>query len=285
MIKILYNPLSSNGKSMEIVDKVISQFKELNKEYELINVTEINDTEEFISTFNDEDEFILIGGDGTLHRLANRITPYLRQGKIKNKLFLYRAGTGNDFSRDVKKEIKDNMVYLNDHLRYLPTIEFNGESRFFVNGVGLGIDALICKMVNESEDKSTKNYLKNVIKSLKNYHKSPVKVIVDGKEYNYSKALFATIMHGRYYGGGMKIIPSQKRDTDELSVIVINRMPTPILALLLPTVFFGGHTILPGIHIHKGKNIEIIFDEDKYLQLDGEVEENVKTIKAYKQPL
>ncbi len=285
MVKILYNPFSSNGKSLEIVEKVISQFKELNKEYELINVTEINDTENFIKTFNDNDEFILIGGDGTLHHLANRITPYIRNGKIKNKLFLYRAGTGNDFSRDVKKEVKDNLVYLNEHLRYLPVIDYNGKSKYFVNGVGLGIDALICKMVNESEDKSTKNYLKNVIKSLKNYHKSSVKVIVDGKKYNYDKTLFATIMHGRYYGGGMKIIPSQKRDTDELSVIIINKIPTSILALLLPTVFFGGHTIFPCVHIHKGKNIEIIFDEDKYLQLDGEVEKNVKSIKAYKQPL
>ena len=285
MIKIIYNKLSRNGKSMEIVHKVEETLKNENKEYMLVDVHDVEDKEKFIAAFEKEDEAIILGGDGTIHHLANRICDYLREGKLTNKIYLYRAGTGNDFIRDVKKEIKNNMVCLNDHLTYLPTIEFKNQSRYFVNGVGLGIDALICKKVNESENKTKGNYFKNVLKSLKEYHKSSVRVIVDGKEYKYDKVLFTTIMHGRYFGGGMKITPSQKRDTDELSVVIINKLAKPFLALLLPTVYLGWHTIFPIVHIHKGKNIEIIFDEDKHLQLDGEVEENIRSIKAYKKPL
>ena len=111
------------------------------------------------------------------------------------------------------------------------------------------------------------------------------KLSAELKEYIYEKALFASVMHGRYFGGGMKITPKQKRDKDELTAIVINKMPKLILALLLPTVFIGAHTIFPGIHVIKGKNIEVEFFEDKYLQLDGEVEENIRSIKAYKKPL
>lgn len=285
MYKILYNPLSNNGKSYKIVEKLTKELDDKGLKYSAIDITSIDDADAFIKALDEKDEAIILGGDGTLHRLANRITHYLREKKIKNKIYLYRAGTGNDFSRDVKKNFKDNMVYLNDYLTDLPLVKFNDKVRYFVNGVGLGIDALICKMVDASKNKTKMNYFKNVLKSLKNYKKTNVRVVVDGKEYIYKKALFASVMHGRYFGGGMKITPKQKRNTEEVSLIVINRLAKPLLALLLPTVFFGGHTIFPMIHIHKGKNIEVHFEDEKYLQLDGEVEENIKSIRVYKKPL
>lgn len=285
MYKILYNPLSSNGKSIKVVEKLCQKLKNENKEFSVLDITKIEDADAFIKELDEKDEAIILGGDGTIHRLANRITPYLRENKIKNKIYLYRAGTGNDFSRDVKKEAKDNMIYLNDHLTYLPTVEFDGKERYFVNGVGLGIDALICQMVNETDKKTKFNYFKNVLKSLKNYKKTTVRIVVDGKEYVYKKALFASIMHGRYFGGGMKITPGQKRDTDELTVIVINRLAKALLAPILPTVFIGAHVIFPVVHTFKGKNIEVHFEDEKYLQLDGEVKENIKSIRAYKKPL
>ena len=51
---------------------------------------------------------MLLGGDGTLNRLVNDLDGYVP----KNKLWLYKAGTGNDFYRDVKNEEELNKLEL-----------------------------------------------------------------------------------------------------------------------------------------------------------------------------
>ncbi len=62
-----------------------------------INVLELQ-VEEFMKRLLPEDTLILIGGDGTLNCFANH--PY--EKKLDVPIFLYKAGTGNDFLRDIE---------------------------------------------------------------------------------------------------------------------------------------------------------------------------------------
>ena len=75
--------------------------KKKDDEFESLNIIEVSkDIESFTSKLNEEDQIIVVGGDGTLHHFANSI----RNITKTNRLLLYKGGTGNDFGREFKKK-------------------------------------------------------------------------------------------------------------------------------------------------------------------------------------
>ena len=60
-----------------------------------------------------------------------------------------------------------------------------------------------------------------------------------------------------YEGGGCKFCPDAKPDDDLLDFIVIANVPKIIALAILPTVFSGKHTRLPGVHIFRCKKAEV----------------------------
>ena len=89
---ILVNPLSNNSRGEEALDKVLELVQE---EVEVLKITNIN-LVDFVSKLSSSDEIILVGGDGTINNFINKL-----DGKIpSNKIYLFPAGTGNDFLTD-----------------------------------------------------------------------------------------------------------------------------------------------------------------------------------------
>ena len=76
----LYNPLANNG----ILKYSIGA--------ELIDASKL-DYAEYFSNLKDDDEVVLVGGDGTINYLINHVDT----DALKNNVYLYGNGTGNDF--------------------------------------------------------------------------------------------------------------------------------------------------------------------------------------------
>ena len=68
---------------------------------------------------------------------------------------------------------------------------------------------------------------------------------------------FASAFNLPYEGGGCKFCPDAKPDDDLLDFIVIADVPKIIALAILPTVFSGKHTRLPGVHIFRCKKAEV----------------------------
>ena len=99
---ILYNPLSSNGKSIKLIDKVKCVLEKENKKCEVYDIIEVSKRiDSFNSKLTEEDSLILVGGDGTAHYAADQLKD---KKNIDQKIFLYAAGTGNDFVRNIGGE-------------------------------------------------------------------------------------------------------------------------------------------------------------------------------------
>ncbi len=94
-IYLLYNPLAGNGKCREDIDIL----KNIHDEIEYVNMCNVDYINFFASTESNS-TIIICGGDGTLNRFVND-TRYI---DIKNPIFLYSVGTGNDFIRDLGYE-------------------------------------------------------------------------------------------------------------------------------------------------------------------------------------
>ena len=263
---ILVNPLSNNKKGEDALDKVLDILQE---EVEVLKITHIN-LVVFVSKLKENDEIILVGGDGTINNFVNKLN-----GNIpSNKFYLFPAGTGIDFLKDV--EYKEGLFLINKYLVNLPKVTVKGHSYFFINGVGFGIDGYCCevgdKLKAESQEKI--NYAGIAVKGLLfHFRKVNATVECDGEVYSYKHVWLAPTMKGRYYGGGLMIAPSQDRlSSDKLVTNVVYRTPFRLAALIsFPSIFKGEHTKKKNIvKIVTGKKIKVTFDRPCALQIDGE---------------
>lgn len=275
---ILYNPLSKSGGSSNVAFKLHQQLNKKQVANKVISLLQINDLEEFIKEHNNANRFIIIGGDGTLNVLANNI----KDLTIKPDIYLYASGTGNDFARSLPT--KGKLIDIKKYLYNLPTVTFNDERMDFLNGVGMGIDGLVVHKVNNSRHKNNKfNYFRHVFEAFKEHKKSPVEVTVDGSRYSYNDAWFVSVMNSAYFGGGMKVAPKQKRDNDDLTVIIAKKAPKILLLFIFPIIYLGLHVHLKRyVKIIRGKDIQVYFKTPQMMQVDGEDFPNISTISAKK---
>jgi DNA ligase (NAD+) len=139
MYYILYNPLSSNGSGKKHVARIEELLKSENKEYEVIDLVEANkDVMGHASKIHRTDTLIIVGGDGTLHRFVNAIKGIQNNSEV----YLYRGGTGNDFSRDFPKQM---LINITENLKNLPSVTIGGKEELFLNGCGFDVSPhMIC---------------------------------------------------------------------------------------------------------------------------------------------
>ncbi len=269
---VLYNPLTQNGEGEHLKNQALEELKDKLLDFEEINVLTL-DVEAFIKSIQPTDTLILIGGDGTLNHFAN----YAYEKKLENPMFLYKAGTGNDFLRDI--EAKETLVPIHSYLQKLPKVTIQGKSRYYINGIGYGIDGMVCEIADEMKAKGIKdiNYTSISIKLLLGKYKcANADVKVDGKEYHFKKVWIASAMFGRYYGGGMMVAPTQDRRSGKLSFVVMHKSGKLRTLLIFSSIFKGGHLKRKKYcSLIEGNRIEVKFDRPMALQIDGEVVKNV----------
>jgi diacylglycerol kinase family enzyme len=279
---LLYNRLANGGKgeeeakiALEFLNTKIGDIKE-------ISVVDV-DVIDFLNNASESDLLILLGGDGTLNNFVNRLGDL----KLDIPVYLYPAGTGNDFLNDVKSAQDPNthLVKLNDYINHLPKVFVNGRTYRFVNGIGFGIDGDCCVVAENKKaaGETSIDYGKITVDLLlHSYVPRGAKVKVDGVEFNIKKAYLASAMNGKYYGGGMMIAPSQDRASGLLTFVSIHGRGKLGTLLMFPKLFKGTH-VKDKKHcfIKQGREIEVTFDRPCGLQIDGDVVNDVTTYKAW----
>lgn len=273
---VLYNPLAGNNNGKEQAKEI----KNIAKDRKLIyhDITEIKDYKEFFNNVIKNADIIISGGDGTLNRFINNIDGM----ELKNNIFYYATGTGNDFLNDIEPKKTNGLHLINDYLCNLPTVTVKGENYKFLNGIGYGIDGYCCEVGDKLKEKTTKpvNYTSIAIKGLLfHYHPTNAKICVDGKEYTFNKVWIAATMNGRFYGGGMMSAPKQDRLNKENKVSVVIMYGAGKLKTLMafPSIFKGEHIkYTKMVRVITGKKVTVEFDKPTALQIDGETILNVE---------
>lgn len=269
----LFNELSGSFK-VKKMNKLMSKWAKKHKVVtygmSLIDL----EIDKFFERLNDNDRLVVVGGDGTLHYFVN----YINKVEVKHDIFYIPNGTGNDFYKSVKKEIKNPV---NKYLLNLPTVEFNDKKLFFLNGCGTGLDGYVCSLVNNSEKKGKLSFFKCTYKGFRKYKRTDITVTVDGKDFEFKRVFLASIMNGNVEGGGMKMTPKAKRLDEYIDICIIHKLSKFSLILCFPLIYLGWHTIKrKAVTILSGKEIIIKCDDGLYMQVDGEDYEDIKYIKA-----
>ena len=126
MIYLFINKSSNNGKAAQSQSELEKLFT--NEQLEVIDVTSVQNAAEKCSNLNAEDKIIIAGGDGTLSRFVNDIYEL----HLKNEIYLYTCGTGNDFLRDIGIASPCAPVLITQYLKDLPWVEINDKKYYFI---------------------------------------------------------------------------------------------------------------------------------------------------------
>lgn len=274
---ILYNPKShSDNNDLNIIP---GKEKLEKMGAEQISLLDIN-IREFCTALTKKDKVLICGGDGTLHHFVNDT----RGISFPCPIFLVRSGTGNDFLNDIGQENPEKLLDVRKYISSLPEFEVNGQKRLFINGVGMGIDGAVCEGVEEYKKRTGKkaNYTAIALKLLAYKYKCPsATVIIDGKVHRYDDIWMACTMHGKFFGGGMMIAPTQNRNSGKLTVMIMHGGTRPKILSIFSTVFKGKHLKYKDIiDVYECDEVEVKFDTPSSLQADGEVTTNVTSYSA-----
>ncbi len=279
---VLYNPKSGNGRSATEVHRLETIWPDA--EFVYTDVTKLENVPAFIRDVPEDTGIILAGGDGTVNHFVNDIG-----GKNPGREILYFAtGTGNDFLNDIGVTHGDPPFRLNDYIINLPVVYVNGLEKYFLNGIGYGIDGYCCEVGDQIRATSDKkvNYTAIAIKGLLyGYHRTSAEITIDGMSKSYKQVWLSPTMKGRYIGGGMKIAPQQDRKAKDGSVsLMVMRCRSKLRTLMVfPSIFKGDHVKRTEmVDIFQGYDIHVKFDRPTALQIDGETVLNVLeyTVKA-----
>lgn len=278
MTLILYNPHANNHDVTAALDGA--------KAYAAASDTVVKDmtavdVREEICALSKDDHVLICGGDGTLMRLANVL-----DGAIYSaSLYLWKSGTGNDFLRDLGKNEDTEPVLLNPYLAKLPHVSVKGTTYRYINGIGFGLDGMVCEVTDRLKAKGVKkiNYTMESIKLLLGGFKCPSgTVTVDGTSKHYKKIWIASAMYGQYYGGGMRVAPEQKRGGNTLTCCVWHSSGKLTTLMHFPKIFTGEHVkYKKSIDVFTGKKIKVEFDKPTALQIDGETVSGVTSYTAW----
>lgn len=274
---LLYNPYSGLGDGRLDAEKFLSG----QGEDKLVDLTEISNLTEFVEGLSEGDEIVLFGGDGTLNRFVNATASI----EIKNDVYYFPCGTGNDFCMDLEKAEVSEPFLINAYIKNLPTVTVRGHEYKFINGVGYGIDGYCCEVGDKMKEAGKKpNYTSIAIKGLL-FHFKPVTatVTIDGEEKIFEKVWIAPTMFGSHYGGGMIPTPAQNRaDEDKhLSLMIFHGSGKIKTLSVFPSIFKGEHVKhTECVTVLTGKCITVKFDRPTPLQIDGETILNVEEYTA-----
>ncbi len=263
----LYNPLAGKGKA----EKYSADLK-FGADCETVctDMTKIEDMREFIKALDPADRIIICGGDGTLNRFVNKIKGLT----VENEIIYLPAGSGNDFAKDLNRE--DSSAFkVNEYITGLPCVTINNTDFYFLNGVGFGIDGLVCSEGDRLRSKGKRvNYTLLAVKCLAMLFK-PVNatVTVDGVTREYKKVWMTTTMKGKFFGGGMKVAPNQDRNRPDgkISVLIAHNLSKLKILTLFPSIFKGEHVkYKKHIELLECDEISVEYDRPCALQMDGE---------------
>lgn len=227
---------------------------------------------------------VVLGGDGTVNETVNGI-----RNLEKVILGYIPIGSSNDFARgmgipkDPFKALETVLEQRNITLMDIGTVVRKGgdeeKTRRFAVSAGMGFDAGVCHEVCVSAWKVILNriglgklsYAAVALDRLKKDR--PVRMVFtfpDGTVRRFERTYFAAFMNLRYEGGGFKFCPKASSEDGMLDVIVVHDISPLKILLLLPTAFFGRHTIFKGVTVLRCSECSVQAETPMPLHTDGE---------------
>jgi len=261
---IILNPVSAKGRAMDLRKEIESEFKKLKLDYQ-IHISKslqdmMNATKKKLK--NGFTNFIGVGGDGTIHYIANILA-----GTDKN-LGVIPTGSGNDIAVNLglPSDVKSCCRIIKKGATKRLDLGLINDKYCYLCIAGSGFDSQVNDLANNTRlpVKGPAKYSYSVYKTLITFKSK--KFFMD---YNNNQreifGMMITASNMPSYGGGMRITPDADPEDGLLDICIIKRMSKLHFVKVFPKVYEGKHI--------EDSNVEIF--RTSYLKLDSEYQFSV----------
>ncbi len=226
---------------------------------------------------------IAVGGDGTIHEVVNGLFIQREVEPREVLLGVVGVGTGNDWMRmfgvpkkysEAVRAIVEGNSFMQDVGRVTYHESAYRQSRYFVNGSGIGFDAFTIKTYHQMLGRfrfGKWTYIRSIAKALARFKASGVKMWVDGPEVVNDLVFSASIGIGKYSGGGLIQVPDAVADDGLFDATVIRRMGILRVLYSFRALYTGKIYDLPRVSNHRGRHIRFESSPEVWLEADGEL--------------
>ena len=257
MYHFIINPSAGNERAQKSWTKIQKKLCQLNLKHSYYLTTSSTDLKQHLrqqAKLTPKTIFVILGGDGTLYHALNAIA---FPTKLDVILGYIPCGSGNDFAKaaqistDPNKALAQLLAQKAPRTLDLGYFKTSDRAGVFSNNLGLGFDAQIVEITNNSPLKNQLNklhlgkfaYATCFFKALRRQKTFALTVTLPNfPPKNFSHAFLCTITDQPYFGGGVALFPKARLDDGKLTLVVIEKKNlldflSVFLLMLLPGAY------------------------------------------------
>ena len=145
------------------------------------------------------------------------------------------------------------------------------EEAWFANVASAGMSGAIAQRANETTKAlgGKASYLLAIFAVFARWRVGSVRVEIDG-EVREGRMHDVVVANGRYFAGGMMIVPEARSDDGRFDVLLIGDLTKRDLLVTLPKAYRGRHLPHPKAELLRGAAVTVDGEQPLPIQLDGE---------------
>ncbi|NUF25044.1 diacylglycerol/lipid kinase family protein [Bombilactobacillus mellis] len=285
-LTIIINQHAASGHSKNILRRVIKYLKKEHVIYHICS-TPKDGAQKLVRDLIDNQELdhsipVIMGGDGTINQAINGV----KDSQFPQTALAYiPAGSGNDFANGLSLSHYHEIEILQRILTAvipkkinLGQVEINQQRHFFINNLGIGMDADMAHFANQSKLKPFFNHLhlnKLIYLSQINkvFKQGPfqVKIQIGQQYFNFEKIVLCIIANHPFIGSGIPILPAASPYENNLDLVMADQLNIVQIADLVHKILTNGqHLQSPLVHHYQLHNFSLTITSNEYGQMDGE---------------
>ncbi len=281
---VILNPMAGRGAAGQRRDELEDALQAAGLEYKLFTTHARGGATELAFQAMEQgfEAVVAVGGDGTINEVINGVVGSAQSGGSEVPVGVIPLGTGSDFARMIDGLNAQNLGAIARRIATGVTrpvdvgqivVETGGRElrRFFINGLGAGIDAQVAVEVGKvTWTTGMAAYIIASLRALASYKTSQMTVRYDGKELR-RKLYFATVANGRWQGGGFLLTPSAEIDDGVLDLCAVQSLRFDQVIRYYPKLIDGSHVELREVTMAQARQLEISSTTPFPVATDGEV--------------
>lgn len=268
----IINPNSGGGKGSKFAKLIQQEIKKYSVIAEFYFTSAKGDAVEIVKSLPAGfSHIIAVGGDGTINEVVNGIL-----NSTHNVIFgVIPCGTGNDFIKmigmDKNPAVALTQIMSNNLMMVdVGLVETENRSRYFINGMGTGFDAVAAEKANNHKGMGILAYLYAVITTLFTYKEPKVKLTMNNESIDIPIFL-ANFGNGYCAGGMFQLSPGALLDDGLFHITFISGVKKSRVFKVLPMVIKGEHVNEPEVQVFVSNHAEIFSETGLCIHTDGEI--------------
>ena len=225
---------------------------------------------------------LAVGGDGTVSEVVNGFFDGDRAVSPQAELAVVMRGSGCDFIRTyrIPKQADGALaVAAGARVRTIDVgwVEFTGHDgqparRRFANIASAGLTGVAAAAANRSSKRlgATAAFAWAAVSTFVSYRNTPFRVQIDDRRLE-QVCNNVIVANGRYFAGGMHILPMAEPDDGLLDVLVWGDVSKADLARNLHRLYRGTHIHHPKADISRATTVRVETDTPLPVEADGEL--------------